>query len=115
MLMIGFPGTSIGDDDPVLDEIRKGKVGGIIFFEKNIAPQRSMFTMKDMIYKMQAEAYIPLLIAIDQAHATQFCERLYQLRLERTVLLFSDTQRFTIVIFGFDVIRQFFVGRGATQ
>ena len=66
MLMIGFPGTSIGDDDPVLDEIRKGKVGGIIFFEKNIAPQRSMFTMKDMIYKMQAEAYIPLLIAIDQ-------------------------------------------------
>jgi beta-N-acetylhexosaminidase len=66
MLMIGFPGTSITDNDPVLQEIQEGKVGGIIFFEKNIAPERSLLTMKDMIWKMQANSTIPLLIAIDQ-------------------------------------------------
>ncbi len=66
MLMIGYPGTSIDNNDPVMAEIRDGKVGGIVFFEKNIAAERSMLTMKDMIWTMQAAADIPLLIAIDQ-------------------------------------------------
>ncbi|MEJ2006237.1 MAG: glycoside hydrolase family 3 N-terminal domain-containing protein [Cyclobacteriaceae bacterium] len=66
MLMIGFPGTSISADDPVMSEIKQGKVGGIVFFEKNIAPERSMLTLKDMIWRMQSAADIPLLIAIDQ-------------------------------------------------
>ncbi len=66
MLMIGYPGTSITTNDPVMEEIRAGKVGGVIFFEKNIAPKNSLFTMKEMIWKMQSNAPIPLLIAIDQ-------------------------------------------------
>jgi len=66
MLMIGFPGTSISENDQVMKEIEQGKVGGIIFFEKNFAAKRTMLTMKDMIWKMQSHATIPLLIAIDQ-------------------------------------------------
>lgn len=64
MLLIGFPK---GEVDPlVLEEIRKGKVGSIIIFEKNIPPRNSFVALKKIIWTYQKAAPIPLFVTIDQ-------------------------------------------------
>jgi len=64
MLIIGFPGPAV--DQTVLEEIRQGKVGSIILFEKNIPPQNSFNALKKITWTYQQAAPIPLLIGIDQ-------------------------------------------------
>lgn len=64
MILIGFPGTSV--DQKVLEEIRMGKVGAIIIFEKNIPPTNSFVALKKITWSYQQAAPIPLLIGIDQ-------------------------------------------------
>lgn len=64
MLLIGFPGTEV--DSSVLEEIRKGKVGSIIIFEKNIPPKNSFIALKKIIWTYQEAAPIPLFVTIDQ-------------------------------------------------
>lgn len=64
MILIGFPGATV--DDKVLEEVRQGKVGSIIVFEKNIPPQNSFIALKKLTWTYQHAAPIPLLIGIDQ-------------------------------------------------
>jgi beta-N-acetylhexosaminidase len=64
MILIGFPKPEV--DAAVLDEVRKGKVGSIILFEKNIPPRNSFNELKKITWTYQQAAPIPLLIAIDQ-------------------------------------------------
>lgn len=64
MLLIGFPGTQV--DSAVLDEVRKGKVGSLIIFEKNIPPVNSFVALKKITWTYQQAAPIPLFISIDQ-------------------------------------------------
>jgi beta-N-acetylhexosaminidase len=64
MLLIGFPSTKV--DSSVLDEIRRGNVGSILIFEKNIPPSNSFVELKKIIWSYQKAAPIPLLICIDQ-------------------------------------------------
>lgn len=64
MLLIGFPGTEV--DQKVLDEVRKGKVGSLIIFEKNIPPKNSFVALKKITWTYQQAAPIPLFICIDQ-------------------------------------------------
>jgi beta-N-acetylhexosaminidase len=74
MILIGFPGTQ--PDSLVLREIRAGKVGTIILFEKNVpgyslkGPSTlrtsSFASLKKTIWTYQSAAPIPLLVAIDQ-------------------------------------------------
>ncbi len=64
MILIGFPGTSV--DPEVLQEVRLGKVGSIIIFEKNIPPANSFIALKKIIWTYQQAAPIPLFISIDQ-------------------------------------------------
>src|SRR5687768_7194002 len=64
MILIGFPGTDV--DPKVLEEIRMGKVGSIIIFEKNIPPANSFIALKKIIWTYQQAATIPLFIGIDQ-------------------------------------------------
>src|SRR6188768_1843740 len=64
MILVGFAGTSV--DEAVLAEVREGKVGSIILFEKNIPPQNSFIALKKIIWTYQQAAPIPLLIGIDQ-------------------------------------------------
>src|SRR5436190_5653144 len=65
MLLVGFPK---GEVDPlVLAEIKAGKVGSIIIFEKNIPKGGASFTaLKKIIWTCQKAATIALLVAIDQ-------------------------------------------------
>ncbi|MBX2944563.1 MAG: glycoside hydrolase family 3 protein [Cyclobacteriaceae bacterium] len=64
MILIGFPKAEV--DKTVLEEIRQGKVGSIIIFEKNIPPKNSYHALKKITWTYQQAASIPLLIAIDQ-------------------------------------------------
>jgi len=64
MILVGFPGTAV--DLKVLEEIRLGKVGSIILFEKNIPPQNSFVELKKITWTYQQAASIPLFIGIDQ-------------------------------------------------
>lgn len=64
MLLIGFSGPQV--DAQVLKEVRQGKVGSIIIFEKNIPPKNSFIALKKIIWTYQANAPIPLFICIDQ-------------------------------------------------
>lgn len=64
MLLIGFPKGEV--DPQVLEEIRKGKVGSIIIFEKNIPAKNSFVALKKIIWTYQKAAPIPLFVTIDQ-------------------------------------------------
>ncbi|MEM9299405.1 MAG: glycoside hydrolase family 3 N-terminal domain-containing protein [Bacteroidota bacterium] len=65
MIMVGHPGRAILEDDPTLAEIRDGKVGGIVLFEKNIDPKNSYIKFKQLTWSLQESASIPLFIALD--------------------------------------------------
>jgi beta-N-acetylhexosaminidase len=65
MLLIGYPGPEL--DSTVLQEIREGKVGSIILFEKNVPKTATAFyTLKKVLWTYQKASTIPLLITIDQ-------------------------------------------------
>jgi beta-N-acetylhexosaminidase len=64
MLLIGFPGPEV--DQKVLEEVRRGKVGSIIIFEKNIPAKNSFVGLKKITWTYQKAAPIPLFICIDQ-------------------------------------------------
>jgi beta-N-acetylhexosaminidase len=65
MILIGMPKAEV--DPLVLDEVKKGKVGALIFFEKNIPNKPNAFaSVKSMTWTYQKAASIPLFICIDQ-------------------------------------------------
>jgi beta-N-acetylhexosaminidase len=64
MILIGFPKQEVDQD--VLREVGEGKVGSIIYFEKNVPPKNSFVLLKKMNWTYQKVAPIPLLICIDQ-------------------------------------------------
>jgi beta-N-acetylhexosaminidase len=64
MILIGMPAAKV--DSAVLREVRQGKVGSVILFEKNIPAKNSYTELKKMTWTYQEAAPIPLFIAIDQ-------------------------------------------------
>lgn len=64
MLLIGFPRAEV--DPAVLKEIRAGKVGSVIIFEKNIPQKNSFVALKKITWTYHQAAPIPLFICIDQ-------------------------------------------------
>jgi beta-N-acetylhexosaminidase len=64
MILIGFPKGEV--DSTVLHEVREGKAGSIIIFEKNIPAKNSFVALKKITWTYQQAAPIPLLIGIDQ-------------------------------------------------
>lgn len=64
MILIGFADSKV--DEKVLNEIREGKVGSIIIFEKNIPKTNSYAGLKKIVWTYQQAAPSPLFIAIDQ-------------------------------------------------
>ncbi|RAW03545.1 glycoside hydrolase family 3 protein [Pseudochryseolinea flava] len=64
MILIGFAKPDI--DSAVLKEIRSGKAGSLLIFEKNIPAKSSFASLKKIIWTYQKAAPIPLIVAIDQ-------------------------------------------------
>lgn len=67
MILVGLNDRkTIPASDPIRKEIAEGKTGGIILFEKNIAPENSKETLKKLIADLQSEARFPLFMSIDE-------------------------------------------------
>ena len=64
MILIGFPKAEV--DPLTLAEVKAGKAGAIIYFEKNLPPKNTIEATKKMNETYQKAAPIPLLICIDQ-------------------------------------------------
>lgn len=67
MILTGIGDFSyLPDDAEIIDDIKSGKVGGIILFEKNINSERPKIQLKRTIDSLKSAASIPLFISIDE-------------------------------------------------
>lgn len=65
MILMGIPYAKV--DTLILEEVRKGNVGSIILFEKNIPKKPSVFAdLKKIIWAYQEAAPTPIFVSIDQ-------------------------------------------------
>lgn len=67
MIMVGIGDFNLVDPNkPVFDEIREGKVGGVVLYEKNILFESPKPELALLIENLQKYADIPLFISIDE-------------------------------------------------
>lgn len=70
--MIGFRGLAAAERSPVIRDIRAGRIGGVVFFDRDLALNRdernirSPQQVKKLIAALQNAAAVPLLVAVDQ-------------------------------------------------
>ncbi len=71
MLMVGFRGTTVGEDSAILRSIRGIHLGGVVLFDYDV-PSRSHprnivspEQVRELIRNLQSAAEIPLLVAVD--------------------------------------------------
>jgi len=70
--MIGFRGLEAGDRSPIVQDIRAGRIGGVVLFDRDLALKtgerniRSPRQVKKLIAALQNAAAVPLLVAVDQ-------------------------------------------------
>ncbi len=66
MILVGLSGTDIRQNTTLISDIKKGKVGGVVLYEKNISPKNTYHKLKKLTWSLQQQAPIPLFMSIDQ-------------------------------------------------
>lgn len=67
MIMIGIGDFDLVDDSrPIFQEIRDGKVGGVVLYEKNILFESPKPELALLVESLQKNASIPLFVSIDE-------------------------------------------------
>lgn len=67
MIMIGLGDfNKLEKKAPVFEAVRSGKAGGIILFEKNLAPKKTSENLRAILDYAQSQATIPLFVSIDE-------------------------------------------------
>ncbi|MEM0938459.1 MAG: glycoside hydrolase family 3 N-terminal domain-containing protein [Bacteroidota bacterium] len=67
MIMVGIGDFNVVDsDEPIFQEIKNGKVGGVVLYEKNILFESPKPELALLVEKLQKQAEIPLFISIDE-------------------------------------------------
>lgn len=67
MIMIGInERTALGNTDVLAEELRAGKIGGVVLFEKNLAKTNTKDSLILLVKNLQANAMIPLFVSIDE-------------------------------------------------
>ena len=67
MIIVGVRGTKPSQDKALLDNIRKGRVGGVVLYEKNIDKKNPKEGFKTLIDSLHAAStMLPFLVSIDQ-------------------------------------------------
>jgi len=72
LFMFGFQGTEITADSPIVEDIHKRNLGGVILFDKLLAKKKTENNIKNpgqvktLTESLQRYARTPLLIAVDQ-------------------------------------------------
>lgn len=67
MIMIGIDErTALTTNDTLIQELKQGKIGGLVLFEKNIAKTNSKDSFKMLVQSLQTNAQTPLFVSIDE-------------------------------------------------
>lgn len=72
MMLVGFRGTAVGSDAPILKDIRERNLGGVILFDRDVqlqSPERNIQSpdqVRALTSILQASARVPLFVAVDQ-------------------------------------------------
>ena len=72
MLLVGFRGTELDGDEPVLQDIRELGIGGVVLFSYDVpahSPVRNISSppqVRSLIRTLQENSSIPLFVGIDQ-------------------------------------------------
>ena len=72
MIVLGFRGFSIGEDDPIARDIRELNLGGVIHFDYDVTLKkaerniRSPEQVRELNASLQAMSETPLLVSVDQ-------------------------------------------------
>ncbi len=67
MIMVGIGDFNLVDsDEPIFREIKSGKVGGVVLYEKNILFESPKSELALLVEELQKQASIPLFISIDE-------------------------------------------------
>jgi beta-N-acetylhexosaminidase len=72
MLMIGFRGLSVTEESSIVRDIKTGRIGGVILFDKDVALQsdirniQSFSQVKELVSQLQSYAPKKLFVGIDQ-------------------------------------------------
>lgn len=72
MLMVGFRGTRISDESPIVKAMRDQHIGGVVLFDFDVATKKygrnivSPMQLLELTNALRRRAGIPLLIAVDQ-------------------------------------------------
>jgi beta-N-acetylhexosaminidase len=72
MLLVGFRGTAVDGDSPILRDIREHNLGGVILFDRDVQLQsaerniQSPGQVRVLTANLQANARVPLFVAVDQ-------------------------------------------------
>lgn len=62
MMIVGFKENEVSDDSDILQIIREVKVGGLVFYRRNISSPEQV---KKLISALQRHSSVPLFIAVD--------------------------------------------------
>lgn len=72
MLIIGFRGLTVNDSSKIVEDIKEGRVGGVILFDVDVALGyterniRNPQQVKELIASLKKYARIPLFVSVDQ-------------------------------------------------
>jgi len=72
LLIVGFQGSEVTTDSPIIRDIRKRNLGGVILFDRFLAQRKpdnniiSPSQTKELIRRLREQAATPLLVAVDQ-------------------------------------------------
>jgi beta-N-acetylhexosaminidase len=73
LLIVGFRGCTLREDDPIVCDLRERRLGGVILFDQEMADPargerniRSPEQLRALVTSLQQHAATPLLVAIDQ-------------------------------------------------
>jgi beta-N-acetylhexosaminidase len=72
MIMVGFRGLVVDDESPVIQDIKRNHIGGVILFDYDVplqSPTRNIQSpeqVRTLVTTLQRAAVIPLLVAVDQ-------------------------------------------------
>lgn len=72
LLMVGFRGVSVSDSSPIVQDIRAGRVGGVILFDYDVLQKQSgrniqsPHQVKTLCGALRSHSKLPLLIAVDE-------------------------------------------------
>ena len=72
LLMVGFRGVAVCDTSPIVQDIRLGRIGGVILFDYDVLQKKSgrniqsLSQVQSLCAALQSYSQTPLLIAIDE-------------------------------------------------